>query len=195
MRSSDIHIRTISLDIPQPSITEIICKIKYLKFHSNFPGANELKMPRCAVSLYGSHLIYSTISIIEKRRSNVHHNGTSHNSSTSFTWHQALGLQPPYNVYIPMGTECWVFICMRRWMISRHAPWDWQHTLHRWRNLIRNKGKSISSMYIRSAKSVPHICTFLRTMDLNHTGKHNVAAMKSTLAEGHAFQFFGNVKF
>ena len=25
-----------------PSITEIICKIKYLKFHSNFAGANEL---------------------------------------------------------------------------------------------------------------------------------------------------------
>ena len=29
-------------EIPQPSITEIIWKIKYLKFHSNFPGANEL---------------------------------------------------------------------------------------------------------------------------------------------------------
>ena len=26
----------------QPSITEIICKIKYLKIESNFPGANEL---------------------------------------------------------------------------------------------------------------------------------------------------------
>ena len=31
VRSSDIHL-----------ITEIIWKIKYLKFHSNFPGANEL---------------------------------------------------------------------------------------------------------------------------------------------------------
>ena len=27
--------------MPQPSITEIIWKIKYLRFHSNFPGANE----------------------------------------------------------------------------------------------------------------------------------------------------------
>ena len=33
-----IHIRAISEEIPQPSIT----KITYLKFHSNFPGANEL---------------------------------------------------------------------------------------------------------------------------------------------------------
>ena len=35
--------RASSQQIPQPSITEITCKIKYLKFHSNFPGANELK--------------------------------------------------------------------------------------------------------------------------------------------------------
>ena len=31
-----------SQDIPQPSINEIIWKIKYLKYHSIFPGANEL---------------------------------------------------------------------------------------------------------------------------------------------------------
>ena len=42
VRSSDIHLRASSQEIPQPSIIEIICKIKYLKFHSNFPGANEL---------------------------------------------------------------------------------------------------------------------------------------------------------
>ena len=41
--SSDIHLRASSQEIPQPSITEIICKIKYLKFYSNLPGANELK--------------------------------------------------------------------------------------------------------------------------------------------------------
>ena len=40
--SSDIHLRASSQEIPQPSITEIIWKIKYLKFHSNFSGANEL---------------------------------------------------------------------------------------------------------------------------------------------------------
>ena len=43
LRSSDIHRRASSQEMPQPSITEIIWKIKYLKFHSNFPGANELK--------------------------------------------------------------------------------------------------------------------------------------------------------
>ena len=30
-------------DMPQPSITKICFKITCLKFHSNFPGANELK--------------------------------------------------------------------------------------------------------------------------------------------------------
>ena len=38
---SDIHIRAISLEVPQPSVTEICLKIMYLNFHSNFPGANE----------------------------------------------------------------------------------------------------------------------------------------------------------
>ena len=41
-RSSDIHLRASSQEIPQPSITEIICKINDLKFYSNFPGADEL---------------------------------------------------------------------------------------------------------------------------------------------------------
>ena len=40
--SSDIHIRAISQEMLQPSITEICLKITYLKFHLNFPGANEL---------------------------------------------------------------------------------------------------------------------------------------------------------
>ena len=41
VKSSDNHLWAISQDIPQPSITKIILKITYLKFHSNFPGANE----------------------------------------------------------------------------------------------------------------------------------------------------------
>ena len=43
MKSNDIHIRAISQEMPQKSITKIHLKITYLKFHSNFPGANELK--------------------------------------------------------------------------------------------------------------------------------------------------------
>ena len=42
MKSSDIHNRAISQEMPQPSITKICLKIVCLKFHSNFPGANEL---------------------------------------------------------------------------------------------------------------------------------------------------------
>ena len=40
--SSDIHLRSISQEIPQPSITKICLKITYLNFHSNSPGVNEL---------------------------------------------------------------------------------------------------------------------------------------------------------
>ena len=43
VKSRDIHIREISQEMPQPSITKIRLKITYLKFHSNFPGSNELK--------------------------------------------------------------------------------------------------------------------------------------------------------
>ena len=55
VRSSDIHLGASSQEIPQPSITEIICKIKYLKFHSNFPGANELNIFVCSV--ISQHLV------------------------------------------------------------------------------------------------------------------------------------------
>ena len=42
MKSSAIHIRAISQEMPQPSITKICLKITCLKFHSNFPGVNAL---------------------------------------------------------------------------------------------------------------------------------------------------------
>ena len=37
-----MHIKAISQEMPQPSFTIICLKIRWLKFHSNFPGANEL---------------------------------------------------------------------------------------------------------------------------------------------------------
>ena len=40
--SSDILLRTISQEIPQPSITKTSMKIAYLKFHSDHSEANEL---------------------------------------------------------------------------------------------------------------------------------------------------------
>ena len=42
VKSNYIHISAISQKIPQPAITKICWKITYLKFHSNFPRANEL---------------------------------------------------------------------------------------------------------------------------------------------------------
>ena len=45
-KSSDIHIRAISQEMPQSSITKILLKITYLKFYWNSPGANELTSPK-----------------------------------------------------------------------------------------------------------------------------------------------------
>ena len=42
VESSDIHIRAISQEMSQPSITNINLKIICLKFHSNIPGTNKL---------------------------------------------------------------------------------------------------------------------------------------------------------
>ena len=42
VRSSSIHLRAILQEIPQLPVTEISLKITYLKYCSNFPGANEL---------------------------------------------------------------------------------------------------------------------------------------------------------
>ena len=44
LKSSDIHIRAISQEMPQPSITNVHLKITYLKFYWNSPGANELNL-------------------------------------------------------------------------------------------------------------------------------------------------------
>ena len=44
VKSTNIHIRAISQDMPQLSITKIPWKITYLKFLSYFPGANELAL-------------------------------------------------------------------------------------------------------------------------------------------------------
>ena len=57
---SNIHIRAISQDMPQPAISKIRFKITYLNFHSNFPGANEL------IPIYGrwtsiSHFSFTNI--------------------------------------------------------------------------------------------------------------------------------------
>ena len=55
VKSSDIHIRAISQETPQPSITKIFLKITYQKFHSTFPGANELKVRYLTINPSNGH--------------------------------------------------------------------------------------------------------------------------------------------
>ena len=47
LRSSDVHLRAILLEISQPSVTKISLKIIFLRFHWNLPGANELTQNFC----------------------------------------------------------------------------------------------------------------------------------------------------
>ena len=51
VKSSDIHIRAISPEKPQPSVTEVRLTISYLKFNSNSPGANQLKSGETMLSV------------------------------------------------------------------------------------------------------------------------------------------------
>ena len=44
VRSSSIHLRAISYEIPQPPFTKISLEITYLKLNWNLPGANELRV-------------------------------------------------------------------------------------------------------------------------------------------------------
>ena len=65
VKSSDIHIGAISQEMPQPSVTKIRSKIfiQYLKFHSKFPGANEL-MVCTLVCLKNWHVLWFTLMYI-----------------------------------------------------------------------------------------------------------------------------------
>ena len=46
LRSSDVYLRAISLEISQPSVTKISMKIIFPRFYWNLPGANELHFGR-----------------------------------------------------------------------------------------------------------------------------------------------------
>ena len=68
VKSSDIHLRAISQEIPQQSITKIGLKTAYLKFNSNLPGANGLTssvaglwLPRSQWNPAGNHRQYLDI--------------------------------------------------------------------------------------------------------------------------------------
>ena len=66
MKFNDIHITAISQEVSQPSITKIRLTITFLKFHFNFPGANELII---TMSQPGKHV---SISVDQQNRSGVH---------------------------------------------------------------------------------------------------------------------------
>ena len=59
VKSNDIHLRAISQEIPQPSITKLSLIITYGKFHWNLPGTNEFTHfplePHICASESGQH--------------------------------------------------------------------------------------------------------------------------------------------
>ena len=66
LRSSDVHLRAISLEISQPSASKISLKIIFLGFYWNFPGVNELTFYVCHCCGY-----HSTTCNIRPRLMNV----------------------------------------------------------------------------------------------------------------------------
>ena len=61
MRSCDKHRRVISHQMPQPSITKFSFKITYLKFCSNLPRANELRLMTSEWEQNWSYVKYLTL--------------------------------------------------------------------------------------------------------------------------------------
>ena len=59
LRSSDVHLGAISLEILQPSVTKIPLKIIFLRFYWNLPGANQLI---CNNSFQSSWLVAGLLS-------------------------------------------------------------------------------------------------------------------------------------
>ena len=60
VKSNDIHIRAISQEMPQPSITKICLKITCPKFHSSFPGTTELMTLNITINRLNCSCIYGT---------------------------------------------------------------------------------------------------------------------------------------
>ena len=97
VRSSDIHLRAISLEIPQPVITNIHLKIDHWKFYSNVTGANVLN---------------TDIFILKWSRvrvNPVHHTPTSPWWDIHITWYT----RPTYqfhNLAIPIQINIFIII-------------------------------------------------------------------------------------
>ena len=86
---SGIHLRTISQEIPQPSITRISLKIVYLQFLSNLPGANELNSQQTC------HIFHSGASY---RVPVVTQISASRDSFICVPWHHQADVRSLYNL-------------------------------------------------------------------------------------------------
>ena len=69
-RFGDVHLRAISLEISQPSITKISLKIIFLRFYWNLPGANEL---RCVSVSGGYPILYQTQDFLHVSRNSLYY--------------------------------------------------------------------------------------------------------------------------
>ena len=85
---SDIHLRAISQEKPQPRIPEFSLKINYLTFHSNLPEANELPISTENVNNFlWPHVI--SLSELTQRKLHIQHNmGMCHGK----VWHDSLAV-------------------------------------------------------------------------------------------------------
>ena len=123
VRSTDVHLMTSSQEIPQPSITEILCKIKYIKFHSNFPGANELctmKMIKVHPGLFRVSSAYHVLWQI--KMTDLYHlktkliNSLCWNYRSHFYFLRVLvdpkQIAPRTFHFVPWSIDCYQFHCV-----------------------------------------------------------------------------------
>ena len=103
LRSSDVHLKAISLEISQPSVTKISVKIIFLRFYWNLPGANELTTCiGCVVRIHMSAIgvMCVTLNSLVPGRPGYHFKTASHYLSQC--WPSS---KPPYGVTRPQWVK------------------------------------------------------------------------------------------
>ena len=123
VKSSDIDIRAISQEVPQPSITKIRLKLAYLKLHSNFPGVNELMYPSLLLSIQAPSssprsLQYRCFSWGNPRT-------LPDDTHETCSWEQTTPSSPTREPYLWKGFHPW----LGRLHWSRRGLWDTREPL------------------------------------------------------------------
>ena len=103
LRSSDVHLRAISLEIKQSSVTTISLKIIFLRFSRNLPGAYQLKV------VIHKKIACCDLSVLVSRKSLARvMNASSNQGNLSTLWR-------PMSAWITKTSKLYQWFCTRLW--------------------------------------------------------------------------------